>query len=200
MAHGPWTMSRDVPWCANIHRGSIGWHVDACIICNKTTWWFQIFVMFTPTWGRFPLLTSICFRWVGSTTNPRRWRITGFRIPGDHRFGATCNWWSWATQSGRTVIGWLKGKFTPMVPTIHLNKRSTFWNLPFKMMIWWKSMVRVRRWIVLLVSNSVFFLFPYHFSFTCHIPACSNNTASRLEHRSCATFEPHRQNQSFDQG
>ena len=45
---------------------------------------------------------------------------------------------------------WLRGKLTPMVPTIHLNKRSTFWNLPFKMMIWWKSMVRVRRWIVLL--------------------------------------------------
>ena len=32
-------------------------------------WWFQIFFMFTPNLGeRIPILTSICFKWVGSTT------------------------------------------------------------------------------------------------------------------------------------
>ncbi len=37
----------------------------------KTRWWFQIFFIFTSTWGRFPILTSIFFRWVGSTTNQK---------------------------------------------------------------------------------------------------------------------------------
>ena len=31
-------------------------------------WWFQIFFIFTPIWGRFPFWL-IFFKWVGSTTN-----------------------------------------------------------------------------------------------------------------------------------
>ena len=31
-------------------------------------WWFPIFFIFTPIWGRFPIWL-IFFRWVGSTTN-----------------------------------------------------------------------------------------------------------------------------------
>ena len=31
-------------------------------------WWFQIFFIFTPAWGRFPFWL-ILFTWVGSTTN-----------------------------------------------------------------------------------------------------------------------------------
>ena len=35
-------------------------------------WWFQILVMFIPTWGRFPIWL-IFFRWVGSTTKQLAW-------------------------------------------------------------------------------------------------------------------------------
>ena len=38
------------------------------IIVSITRCWFQIFLMFTPIWGRFPFWL-IFFRWVGSTTN-----------------------------------------------------------------------------------------------------------------------------------
>ena len=31
---------------------------------NVARWWFQIFFIFTPLWRRFPILTSIFFRWV----------------------------------------------------------------------------------------------------------------------------------------
>ena len=34
-----------------------------------TRWWFQIFFNITPYLGKIPILTSIFFRWVGSTTN-----------------------------------------------------------------------------------------------------------------------------------
>ncbi len=43
-------------------------------------WWFQIFFMFTPTWGRFPIWL-IFFRWVGSTTN---------QIPSNMSIANTC--------------------------------------------------------------------------------------------------------------
>ena len=33
-----------------------------------TRWWFQIFFIFTPTWGRFPIWLIFC-KGVGSTTN-----------------------------------------------------------------------------------------------------------------------------------
>ena len=32
----------------------------------KTRWWFQIFFIFTPTWGRFPFWL-ILFKWVETT-------------------------------------------------------------------------------------------------------------------------------------
>ena len=35
---------------------------------SKSRWWFQIFFIFTPIWGRFPVWL-IFFKWVGSTTN-----------------------------------------------------------------------------------------------------------------------------------
>ena len=34
----------------------------------KSRWWFRIFFIFTPIWGRFPIWL-IFFKWVGSTTN-----------------------------------------------------------------------------------------------------------------------------------
>ncbi len=38
----------------------------------KTRWWFQIFFIFTPTWGRFPFWL-IFFRWVETvTTNQKK--------------------------------------------------------------------------------------------------------------------------------
>ncbi len=38
------------------------------IYLGDPRWWFQIFFMFIPTWGRFPFWL-IFFKWVGSTTN-----------------------------------------------------------------------------------------------------------------------------------
>ena len=32
-------------------------------------WWFHLFLNFHPYLGKIPILTSIFFRWVGSTTN-----------------------------------------------------------------------------------------------------------------------------------
>ena len=37
-------------------------------VLKNSGWWFQIFFIFTPIWGRFPFW-PIFFRWVGSTTN-----------------------------------------------------------------------------------------------------------------------------------
>ena len=45
------------------HAMMRGWQ---CIMISG--WWFQIFFIFTPIWGRFPIW-RIFFRWVGSTTN-----------------------------------------------------------------------------------------------------------------------------------
>ena len=36
-----------------------------------TRWWFQICFHFHPYLGKIPMLTSIFFRWVGSTTNQK---------------------------------------------------------------------------------------------------------------------------------
>ena len=39
-------------------------------LLSQTRWWFQIIFLFTPKIGEDePILTSILFRWVGSTTN-----------------------------------------------------------------------------------------------------------------------------------
>ena len=35
---------------------------------SSSGWWFQIFFIFTPTWGNDPIWL-IFFKWVGSTTN-----------------------------------------------------------------------------------------------------------------------------------
>ena len=36
----------------------------------RSRWWFQLFFIFTPTWGNDPVWL-IFFKWVGSTTNQR---------------------------------------------------------------------------------------------------------------------------------
>ena len=46
-----------------------------------TRWWFRMFFIFTPIWGRFPFWL-IFFRWVGSTTNqiyvwPKHFQVGG---------------------------------------------------------------------------------------------------------------------------
>ena len=40
----------------------------ASLALSKTGWWFQIFFIFNPIWGRFPFWL-IFFKWVGLTTN-----------------------------------------------------------------------------------------------------------------------------------
>ena len=49
---------------------------ESCIYMEMkwtTSWWFQTFFIFTPKLGEDePILTSIFFRWVGSTTNQNR--------------------------------------------------------------------------------------------------------------------------------
>ena len=44
---------------------------------NRARWWFQMFFIFTPTWGRFPFWL-IFFKWVETTkqiNNPFIWRF-----------------------------------------------------------------------------------------------------------------------------
>ena len=45
---------------------------------HKTRWWFQIFVIFTPTCGDDLIWSMICFKAVGSTTN---YMIFGLPLP-----------------------------------------------------------------------------------------------------------------------
>ena len=45
--------------------GSRCWSSGFCT-CWITSWWFQIFSIFTPTWRRFPIWL-IFFRWVETT-------------------------------------------------------------------------------------------------------------------------------------
>ena len=35
---------------------------------NSLSWWFQTFLIFTSTWGNDPILTSLFFTWVSTTT------------------------------------------------------------------------------------------------------------------------------------
>ena len=42
-----------------------------------STWWFQIFFIFTPTWGRFPFWL-IFFSWVETTNQYYNWDSMGF--------------------------------------------------------------------------------------------------------------------------
>ena len=52
-----------VSWLC-FHKGGVFFRKQTPI----TGWWFQIFFIFTPK-GKISNLTSILFRWVGSTTN-----------------------------------------------------------------------------------------------------------------------------------
>ena len=42
---------------------------------NQPRWWFQIFLYFHPYLGKIPILTSIFFKGVGSTTNQQQLTI-----------------------------------------------------------------------------------------------------------------------------
>ena len=46
---------------------------------NSSGWWFQIFFIFTPIWGRFPFWL-IFFKWVGSTTNQSCYFFPSFTL------------------------------------------------------------------------------------------------------------------------
>ena len=66
-------------WCFYLKKGSqncqgfclfpafLGWMFGAPEKCAR--WWFQIFFIFSPTWGRFPIWRSYFSDGVGSTTN-----------------------------------------------------------------------------------------------------------------------------------
>ena len=63
-----------VPW---MQRGNlrlagkiiIPWRIHGTSVSiSLARWWFQIFFIFTPNWGRFPIWLTF-FRWV-ETTNP----------------------------------------------------------------------------------------------------------------------------------
>ena len=59
-----------------------------------------MFFIFTPIWGRFPFLTSIFFRWVGSTTNQlKSW---SFSI-----------WWFLFSSSHSVSGSWFLSGFSP---------------------------------------------------------------------------------------
>ena len=56
---------------------------------SKTRWWFQIFFIFTPIWGKISNLTSIFFRWVVQPPTRKTFPCFFRRQPG--RSGdATC--------------------------------------------------------------------------------------------------------------
>ena len=58
-----------------------------------TRWWFQIFLIFTPIWGRFPFWLMF-FRWV-ETTN--QYIIWGFLAYQSH--GMLLYWWAFFSES-----------------------------------------------------------------------------------------------------
>ena len=70
------------------------------IFQSNTRWWFQIFFIFFPVWGRFPFW-QIFFKGVGSTTNQNRW-TTLFKFW--HDCGKIIVLFE---QRGRTIIVWL---------------------------------------------------------------------------------------------
>ena len=60
----------------------------------KTGWWQLKYFVFSPRiWGRFPHLTIIFFRWVGSTTNQKKSSVQ-----------ALCHW---IPSSGCSKVGFL---------------------------------------------------------------------------------------------
>ena len=71
---------------------------------RSSRWWFQIFLIFIPTWGD-DLIWLIFFRWVG-TTNQSLWNDFG-RI--------------WEERSPDTEWGWCV--------YLHLIIRQNYWNV-----------------------------------------------------------------------
>ena len=67
----------------------------------KTGWWFQIFLIFTPTWGNDPIWL-IFFKWV-ETTNQKT-RLNGWFRLGRRSFLCVC----WITSCDTTA--WWKRK------------------------------------------------------------------------------------------
>ena len=84
-----------------------------------TRWWFQIFFIFIPSWGRFPFWL-IFFKWVGSTTNQLkmvRARCKAFKDIWSNGVNFCLPWclgtklWEWSLEGFRAknpekVMGW----------------------------------------------------------------------------------------------
>ena len=66
--------------------------IYSCINIYIPGWWFQIFFIFTPIWGRFPIWL-IFFKWVGSTTN----QICVFIVLKE--FSLAIVWWNLPSRS-----------------------------------------------------------------------------------------------------
>ena len=66
---------------------------------NTTRWWFQIFFIFTPTWGRFPFWL-ICFKGV-ETTN----QTTSYWIQSDFLMDLD----SWFLTGCKSMALWVSG-------------------------------------------------------------------------------------------
>ena len=73
VANVPWTPVRHVFCCKYVFFGwcqFVSVHIEEygniCVYVHISRWWFQIFFIFTPIWGRFPIWL-IFFRWVETT-------------------------------------------------------------------------------------------------------------------------------------
>ena len=73
---------------------------------RKTRWWFQIFFIFTPTWGRFPFWL-IFLKWVETTTrlvySRLAWKI------GWYTYSSIVQnpvWTSWQAEKSLQVMMW----------------------------------------------------------------------------------------------
>ena len=74
--------------------------------------WFQIFFMFTSTWGNDPIWRAYVFRWVGSTTNQiffhhANWDWIRWRLIAVPAYGMT---WQYIPLPATTVLGGAWGR------------------------------------------------------------------------------------------
>ena len=56
------------PHCFPLNKGRL---LNQLSLRRVPRWWFQIFFIFTPTWGNDPIWRAYFFKWAGSTTTYR---------------------------------------------------------------------------------------------------------------------------------
>ena len=86
-----------------------------------SSWWFRIFFMFTPIWGRFPFWL-LFFRWVETTNQINDSNKT--------RHGIRIFVGQWLQKSWRKKIGLILGECLPFVFLEVFMYKRWWWYLP----------------------------------------------------------------------